>query len=245
MTNTTRPHNPLRFGDAWRALKKLIADPDRTDQVFVIIDALGGNSGEKQFRRFSATPVGQRVLTEERDILATLNARDTLLTLPEGSLGKTYADFMGAEKISADGLVNASMEGGGKRNSDDVERQRYGMRLRDSHDLWHVATGYNRDLLGEAMLLTFTFAQIRNPGIGVIVAMAYLRRGSIPGVRRMLRQAYKRGREASWLPGADWEALLSRPLDDVRLELGLQDIPIYDELRSREGEMALNSKGHI
>jgi ubiquinone biosynthesis protein COQ4 len=243
MTKTARPRNPVRFGDAWRALKKLIADPDRTDQVFVIIDALGGNSGEKQFRRFSTTTVGQRVLSEERDILAVLNDRDTLHLLPEGSLGKTYATFMSAENISADGLVNASMDEGGNHNRDDVDRRRYGVRLRDSHDLWHVATGYSRDLLGEAMLLTFTFAQIRNPGIGVIVAMAYLRGGSIPGARRMIRQAYKRGQKATWLPGADWEALLLRPLAEVRSELGLQDIPVYQEMRSREGERALRSEG--
>ena len=175
MARTARPRNLLRFGDAWRALKNLIADPDRTDQVFVIIDALGGNSGEKQFQRFCATSVGQRVLSDKRDILTVLNDRNTLQSLPEGSLGKTYATFMSAEQISADGLVNASMEGGGNNNREDIDRQRYGVRVRDSHDLWHVATGYNRDLLGEAMLLAFTFAQIRNPGIGVIVAMAYLR----------------------------------------------------------------------
>lgn len=242
MKKAPRPRNPLRFGDAWRALKKLIADPDRTDQVFVIIDALAGNSGEKQFRRFSATPVGQRVLSEERDILATLSDRNALQTLPEGSLGRTYATFMSAEQISADGLVEASMEGGGKRNRDDIDRQRYGMRVRDTHDLWHVATGYNRDLLGEAMLLAFTYAQTRNPGIGVIVAMALVRSGSIPGARRMIRQAYKRGRQAVWLPGADWETLLPRPLDDVRSELGLQDLPVYEELRSREGDRALKSQ---
>jgi len=242
MTKSTRPLNPLRFGDAWRALKKLVADPDRTDQVFVIIDALAGNSGEKQYRRFAATPVGQRVLSEERDILSILSDRNALHAMPEGSLGKTYATFMSTEQISADGLVNANIEGGGGRNRDDINRQRYGMRVRDSHDLWHVATGYNRDLVGEAMLLSFTFSQIRNPGIGVIVAMAYFRGGSIPGARRMIRQAYRRGRSAGWLPGADWESLLQRPLNAVRLELGLEDLPVYEELRSSEGKRAMESQ---
>ena len=235
-------NNPRRFGEAWRALKKLIADPDRTDQVFVIINALAGNSGEKQFQRFRATPVGQRILSEERDILTVLNDREALGELPEGTLGKAYAMFMNAEQISADGLVGASEKGRGERVQDDIDRLRYGMRLRDSHDLWHVATGYNRDLLGEAMLLAFTYAQIRNPGIGVIVAMAYLKGSSIPGARRMIRQAYRRGKQAAWLPGADWEQLLSRPLDEVRRDLGLQDLPVYQELRSTEGRRALESR---
>jgi ubiquinone biosynthesis protein COQ4 len=242
MTTSIQERNPIRFCDAWRALKELIADPDRTDQVFVIIDALAGNSGEKQYRRFEATPIGQRVLSEERDILAVLSDRDTLAALPQGTLGSSYVMFMNAEKISADGLVGASEEGGDTRRRQHADRLRFGLRIRDSHDLWHVATGYNRDLLGEAMLLAFTFAQTRNPGIGAIAAMAFLRAGGIAGARRMIWQAYKRGRQAAWLPGADWETLLSRPLDEVRAELRLQDLQVYEEMRSQEGEKALKSQ---
>ena len=75
------------------------------------------------------------------------------------------------EQISPDGLVAASEEVNrtGRENED---RNRFGMRMRDSHDLWHCVTGYSRDLVGEASLLAFTFAQTRNPGIGAIVAMA-------------------------------------------------------------------------
>lgn len=171
MSTVIRPRNPIRPGKAWRALKNLIADPDRKDQVFVIIDSLAGNSGERLFQRFADSPIGQRVLVEERDILALLRDREALHTLPAGSLGNAYATFMTDEKISADGLVSASEEGGRKRLSDH-DRQRFGLRMRDSHDLWHVVTGYNRDLVGEAMLLAFTFAQTRNPDVGAIVAMA-------------------------------------------------------------------------
>jgi ubiquinone biosynthesis protein COQ4 len=235
------PRNPIRVPEAWRALKKLIADPDRTDQVFVIIDSLSGNSGEKQFSRFASTPVGRQVLAEERDLIAVLSDREALGQLPEGSVGRRYADFMNAEQISADGLVEAS-EQGGRGPNEDPHRSRFGVRLRDSHDLWHVVTGYNRDLVGEASLLSFTFAQTRNPGIGAIVAMAFLKAGDLPGARRMIRQAYKRGRRAAWLPGADWETLLARPLDEVREELDLLDLPVYDEVRSTAGQVALESQ---
>ncbi|MEE3327035.1 MAG: Coq4 family protein [Myxococcota bacterium] len=238
-----RPRNPLRLREAWQALRKLLADPDRTDHVFTIIDALSGNSGEKQFRRFAATQTGIQILREERDILPLLSNRDALHALPEGSLGHTYAHFMENEQISADGLASASEEGSQRiHEEEDPNRLRFGTRLRDTHDLWHVTTGYNRDLVGEASLLAFTFAQIRNPGIGAIVAMAYLHSGDSPDARKMIRQAYRRGRKASWLPGADWEALLGRPLDEVRAELGIQDQPPYSEMRSAAGELALKSQ---
>ena len=243
MTRSPAKKNPIRPRDAWKALQTLMSDPDRTDQVFVIIDALSGNNGERQFRRFANTEVGRRVLSEKRDILPVLSDRETLHSLPQGSLGKTYATFMSAEQISADGLVGASEEGGREsRPDDDPDRVRFGMRLRDTHDLWHVTTGYNRDLVGEAALLAFTFAQTWNPGIGAIVAMAYLRGGDSPEFRRMIRGGFARGWKAAWLPGADWEALLSRPIEDVRSELGVQDLPVYTEVRSAEGEVALKSQ---
>ncbi len=235
------PKNPIRLGDAWRAIREVIADPDRTDQVFVIIDALSGNSGERQFRRFAATPVGRRVLSEERDLLSVLGDRDALHSLPPGTLGRVYAEFMSSEQISADGLVAAS-ESGGRDPALNVDRGRFGMRLRDSHDLWHTVTGYSRDLVGEAALLAFTFAQTRNPGIGFIVAVAYFKSGGFPGARKVIREAYRRGRRSAWLPAADWEDLLGEEIEEVRGQLGLEALPEYTEMRSTAGELALKSR---
>ena len=233
--------NRIRPREAWRALRALVADPDDTAQVFVIIDALSGNSVERLFRRFCTSPVGRSVLYERRDIVHTLNDRGGLESLPAGSLGRVYADFMAREQITADGLVDASEQGGSGAN-EDPDRARFGARLRDTHDLWHVVTGYNRDLIGEASLLSFTLAQTRNPGIGAVVAMAYwLMRGEEAHGRRMIREAFRRGRRAAWLPAADWEALLARPLGEVRRELGVGEPPQYAEVRSAAGEAALAS----
>ena len=40
------------------------------------------------------------------------------------------------------------------------------------------------------------------------------------------------GRRAAWLPAQDWEALLGRPLDEVRAQLGLGEPPRYEPVRS-------------
>ena len=110
-TSTSSPRrrkNPIRLGDAFRAVRKLIANPDGTDQVFVIISALSGNSGERQFQRFSSTSVGRRILSEESGLLSVLMDRETLHALPEGTLGHAYLGFVEREQLSADGLVDAS-----------------------------------------------------------------------------------------------------------------------------------------
>ncbi|MCC6640936.1 MAG: hypothetical protein IT386_07210 [Deltaproteobacteria bacterium] len=230
LTASSRPR--VRPLEAWRALRILLRDPDDTKQVFRIIDALSGRSGERIFERFRQTPAGARILAERRSLLSALSDRDALLAMPEGSLGRLYADFVTREQLSADGLVSASVEGGRRADFGD-ERRLLSERLRDMHDLWHVVTGYGRDLVGEAALLAFSYAQTRNRGIGFIVAVAWIKAGRAgAGFRRTIEEAYRRGRDSEWLPAADWEALLARPIGEVRETLHVDAPPRYEELRS-------------
>ena len=76
----------IRPLDAWRAIRVLIQNPDDTGQVFRIIDALSGNSGERLFQRFRRDPMGARILGERRSLLTTLSDRAALKALPAGSL---------------------------------------------------------------------------------------------------------------------------------------------------------------
>jgi ubiquinone biosynthesis protein COQ4 len=221
---------------ALRAIRALIHNPDDTAKVFDVIEALSGKTGERIYARFCKSDTGRRLLAERPALLARLSDREALLALPAGSLGRTYAEFMGREKISADGLVEASEH---TRSTLPPERRWFADRLRDMHDLWHVVTGYQRDLLGEASLLAFTYAQTRNPGIGAIVAAAWWRAGRVnPEARRLLTEGYRRGRRAAWLPGQAWEELLRLPLDEVRERLAVGSPPVYQQVRS-EGAPAL------
>lgn len=231
MATTIRPRRRIEPRRALRAMRSLLRDPDDTPKVFEIIDALSGNTGERLYRRFARSPVGAQVLHERRDLLATLSDAAYLQTLPPGSFGRVYADFVAREQLTAQGLFDASMAGGRRRRDIGPDRQLFGDRLRDMHDLWHVVTGYGRDLLGEGALLAFSFAQTTNPGVGFIVAVALLKAGDA-GARRFLFAAWRRGRRARWLPGEDWEALLRQPLDAVRRELRLGPPPIYQPVRS-------------
>ena len=231
--------NPILFREAWDAIRALIRDPDDTPQVFRIISALSGNAQEKNFQRFVRSEHGLRILEERRSIVDRLSDRAYLMSLPEGTLGRVYAEFTEREEISPDGLVEASETGGDRSDDVDADRILFGSRLRDTHDLWHVVTGYGRDLFGEAALLAFTYRQIRNRGIGFIVAAAYLKsRGEFAYERVMIRDGWRRARNAQWLPAADWEALLERPLSEVRETLGVVPAPEYPVMRS-EGAPAL------
>jgi ubiquinone biosynthesis protein COQ4 len=208
---------------AFRAVRALMADGEDTNQVFIIFRALRGNSGQKIFKRFKASPTGQKILRENRSLMARLEDRAALAALPQGSVGRAYFEFMESEHLSAAGLMQAS-EG----TYDDVaspEAKLVFDRLRDAHDLTHILTGYGRDPLGELCLLAFMHQHSHNLGQKLIIAMSWSR---LPqAARKAVKEAGRNGKKARWFLDMDYEALLSRPLDEVRRELNIAEPSVY------------------
>lgn len=203
---------------AIRAVRALLADPDDTRQIFVIFRALRGRSGVKLFKRFAASETGKQILAQRRDLLAALSDRDALAALPEGSVGRSYFEFMERENLSAAGLVEASQ---GDWDNDPLppDAMLFRRRMRDAHDLTHILTGYGRDGLGELCLLAFMHGHSKNLGQLLIVAMSWPR---LPkAARQAVWQAWRHGRKAKWFQNLDYEALLPRPLDEVRRDLNI------------------------
>jgi ubiquinone biosynthesis protein COQ4 len=202
---------------AIRAVRALKANPEDTSQIFVIFRALRGRSGVRLFRRFAASPTGAAILREKRDLLPVLENRAALAALPAGSMGRAYFDFMEQEKLTADGLVTASQSWEQDVVAPDVDRFRN--RMRDAPDLTHILTGYGRDPLGELCLLAFMNRHSKNAGQLLIVAMSWTR---LPKTARAaVIQGWRNGAKARWFQDLNYEALLARPLEDVRRDLNI------------------------
>lgn len=234
---TPRRNRPLV---ALRALQDLVRDPDDLPQVFKIIEALPGKSLDRVVKRTKRSASGARLLAGRPDLGARLSDRSALAALPPGTLGRAYYELTERAKISAQGIVDASMVSREAPLPEDPELEWVGNRMRDSHDLWHVVTGYQTDVIGELALLAFTLAQAPHLGIGLIVGFGYLQR--YPQVNEHIRKGYRRGRRAAWLPAVEWEALLDQPLDAVRAQLGIDEIPAYEPIPSaalRSGQIPL------
>ena len=75
----------LRPVAAGRALRKLFADPDATEHVFEIIEAMQGPALFGILRRFNATPSGRKLLAEKPNMLPLLCDRDSLRSCPRGA----------------------------------------------------------------------------------------------------------------------------------------------------------------
>ena len=223
----------IKFFKALVATRRLIKDPENTPEVFKILSSLRGKSPEKLVDRLQQSETGRRIVAGELVLLDTLSKRETLKSLPEGSLGRTYFDFTEQQNISAGGLIDAYQASG--EVIADERFKRVQARLRDSHDLWHVVTSYGRDPLGEACLLAFTQAQTHNPGILFLLFMAYRRlaEGYGKGVFKALRSARADGKRVRWLPEMEWESVLDKPLASVRQEIGINPSDSYRQILAR------------
>lgn len=232
-TNTQQENSYISprmdYVGAWKALRALMKNREDTTQVFKIMRALTGKSLLNAYNRFIATNVGKHIIQNEIDLIDTLANRDALAQLPEGSVGREYLAFMTREGITAEGLIEASDESYAGFNNDGLER--YAMRTREMHDLWHVMTGYGRDGLGEFCVVAFSYAQTKSLGFGAIAAMGAIdlsRKHPRKGVIKAVWQAYRNGLKTDWFPGQDWEALMQRPLAEVREMLNVQIPSAYN-----------------
>ena len=108
------------------------------------------------------------------------------------------------------------------------------------HDLWHVVTGYGTDLIGELALIAFTNVQLPSRAFRMLVTLGrFFNEFKLPGTRALVGDAERRAREAVWLPAQDWEALLERPLDEIRETLRVGPPPSYTKLPSPQKALRL------
>jgi ubiquinone biosynthesis protein COQ4 len=213
------------WGKAWRAVKALIESPEDTEQVFIILRALSGKSFWKAYKKFAESPVGQNVLHNRIDLMDTLKNTEMLSSLPKGTLGREYYEFITRENISPEGLVDASESENGSLGLTDEDMNRYAARSREMHDLWHVVSGYGRDGLGEASIVAMSYVYSKNLGFALIAVMAaHTFKDLAPngGVRRSVLEGYFNGRKSEWLLGVDWEAMMPLPLEEVRSRLNIK-----------------------
>ena len=187
-------YRPLR---AVRSFQALIKDKEDTSLVFKIFESLPSRNFMQRVRNLSMSERGEFLRSSEPCLAEILDDHATLRRTPKGSLAHAYCDFMEAEGLSAAGLV-AEAERLGRPKFPDLV-QWFIERSRDTHDLFHVLTGYGRDALGEQCVLLFTHGQSPSQGhllIGYAGAanIKKMVKGSAAPVFGAVRQAHGTGK---------------------------------------------------
>lgn len=201
----------LRVGA--RALCDLLRDPNDTTRVFLLGIVANAHRFPELLARFALDEDGARLLREQPSIDTAHVDFAALRALPEGTLGRAYVRHLDDEGLDPDifqappGLPSIPAY--------------VAKRIRQSHDVWHVLTGYATDVAGEVALQAFTYAQVGGPGSAWIALGGTLRSLRQPRVAAMALDGLRRGRAAKWLPAVVWEDLWALPLDEVRRRLGV------------------------
>lgn len=219
---------------------KLVEDKEDTEQVFHIIEATKGKASHKQAADFIRSPEGQRFLREETDIPASLDDHARWADLPPNSVAQRYIAFMKREGLTAKGLVEESHKWAPPEKRPQDLTEWYFNRLRDTHDLFHVLTGYGRDALGEACLLGFSYAQNHNRGVQFIAyagaRQIKKRTGTQAPIFSAVREGQRLGKAAAKLAHVDVEMVMRKDIDEVRAELRVGKPLVYRECLNILGE---------
>jgi ubiquinone biosynthesis protein Coq4 len=193
----------------------LVKHPDHLDRVFEISDGMVKRRNEVlevMAAHFASDAGGATAMAERTRLRVDLGE---LRELPEGTLGRVFADHM-----IANGLDPASIPT--LPAGDDLEFIR--AHLYETHDVWHAVTGFGTDVAGELGLQAFYAAQAPGGLPWMLLAMGFLNTALYAMGEREKRfdavaRGWEMGRRARPLFGTRWDTLWATPIAEVRRAL--------------------------
>ena len=234
LVHPERPGASIRPLKALHHFRKLIADKEDTEQVFHITNNLRGPRFMKEALAFLQSEQGLMLRQRDENLPDLLDDHAALWAMPAGSLGRAYVEFMEKEGLTANGLVDESMKFADKMTNYDDQIKWFNNRLRDTHDMNHILTGYGRDPLGEQCVLAFSYSQNHSLGFYFIAYAGglELKRRAPAGtpIFKAIREAQRNGRQAQVIGFQDIAALLPQPLEQVRKMLNITPPSAYHEV---------------
>jgi ubiquinone biosynthesis protein COQ4 len=203
------PSLPRRLAAAAGALCRLAIEP-RMEWVSDLTDALCVPAMARMAERLQNDLEGRRLLAERPRLDSNHVDFEALAKLPDGTLGREFVRFLAEHGITPDSFREPV------DYFEDVPAY-VTLRLRQTHDLWHLLTGYPPTTCGELVLSAFIFAQVGAPSSLLVALLGPFRYGlGQTGLKRQIFGAYRRGRATSRLTSFFWEEHWAIPLVRVR-----------------------------
>jgi ubiquinone biosynthesis protein Coq4 len=202
---------------------KFAKDPTNTVEVFRFTDALVASATPKERRTYDEIFLedpSSRALYEasKADYLHKPFDLKELAQCAPGTLGHAYAAMM-----LAAGLDPEFFEYTPVKDVTDF----YTVRLRKTHDIYHVLTGFGTDVPSELGLQGFYLAQLHTPvPLAILVSglLYIINRRDRAEIRRTIERVvagYQMGLHAKTLHGVAWELHWHDDLDAVRRRYGI------------------------
>ncbi|KAI9376251.1 coenzyme Q biosynthesis protein Coq4-domain-containing protein [Aspergillus egyptiacus] len=171
-------------------------------------------------------PAGRQILRDRPRITSETLPLPYLRSLPENSVGRTYAAWLDREGVSPDTRDNVQY-------IDDPECAYVMQRYRECHDFYHAVTGLPTFVEGELALKAFEFLNTVIPMTGLSLFAAVRLK---PAERERLFSLYmpwavRSGLGSKELINVYWEKVLEKDVDELRAELGIEKPPDMREIR--------------
>jgi len=197
-------------------LAAFLKNPGSLDSVFAVGASLKDSPLGKQMVEHLLENCQFRSLVDEGWRPAPINL-EQLQELPEGSLGRVYADQLISQGITPDSLIDPSPV----TNSQDFVVHR----LKETHDIVHVLTGFGIDGASELGLQGFNLAQNRSPLSVMLIfggmLSALQNDEPLAPMLRALAHGFQMGLDADLVIARKLEGGWDRPLTDWQRELNL------------------------
>ena len=200
-------------------LAALIEDPEDLGHGFDLLTRSYATPAADAARAALRTEPAIRPLLEQRYWGDWPNAAE-LGAMPEGSLGKVYAQWFAA--AGGQPLPDPVLQSGS--SGDDTWLH---LRVRHTHDLWHVVSGCPPSQAGEAALSAINVMQLRWPGSAMLLGADLLHRclegpsPEGPDLGEAVAYGLELGRISAPLLAQRWEEGWQRPLAQWRQQLGI------------------------
>jgi ubiquinone biosynthesis protein Coq4 len=198
----------------------LVSDPGDTDKVFDVADATASAPAAQESVRWLRRDPQMAALMDERYLKATPWSIDELIRFPKGSLGQVLGSELAARGFDPEFY----------RRLDVVDDGTYvELRWRQTHDLWHVITGFETHEIGELGLQAVYLVQCHLPISSLLVASGLVGTTlNAPEQTAYLLRALDAGAElgtrAKCLLAQKWEEGLDRPVEDWQRELNVTPV---------------------
>lgn len=223
--------DPIWLFRAARGMVRLVRDPTRLEEVFVLAEGVESTKiGDRIVACIRAVPE-HAVALERRPRLGRVDL-DALGRLPLGTLGRTFADEVRQRGIDLDDIEKI------ERVRTDLDFVR--AHMRETHDVWHTATGFETDVAGELGLQSFYLAQFEAPLSAILLAIGFLNTyfyamDDREARMREIVRGWLLGKRAKTLFGVAWAELWELPLSEVRRRLRIETDEVARTLERFEG----------
>jgi ubiquinone biosynthesis protein Coq4 len=208
------PISFVRAVRGWISAVRLFVDPSQLERVFEMDRDLSQESIAERVALLRQDEIACRAFDDRRRLVIE---PDALSRLDEGTLGREFAEFLRRNDLDPKNIPSLPA---------DSDEDYFSAHLYETHDLWHVVTGFSTDVAGEIGLQAVYAAKFQGTLAMLIVGGGLLQaavRAPKDFGRRVdaIVRGWKIGRQAHTLFGVDWETLWDVPLVDVRRELGI------------------------